>query len=457
MVKLKNKFNVLCSYKHFYEIYCLVICLVSLITWAWIPTAGLTMLMMFISVMLFFTNDIKYVLPGILNFIFVNGNNFSSNKIPIGLIISGVLLVASLIIYVIKNKPKIRLGWFGIGFIALAVSSIIPIFWSILREYPENSFMYILYFGWLLYLIIYVLIITLVKVDLKKELSIGMSYMGLLIAFECIIQTLRVMDQFDSIFSIYYYLGWGLCNEAGIMMLVALPFVFYLISTEELKLKIGNSIKVLIFVVALILTTSRATYLVSLVELGLLMCVLIYKSNHKKILIGAVSIGIVGVVAFLLIEKTIINSLIDKVFSLGLGWNGREHLYDKAIVHFKESPLTIIFGDGMVNEFEIVTSANKGLEVGSLRMLVYHSTFFQTLATMGIVGIVLMFIHFIQKYWLLFKKKGLFATYMLIGFICVDVYGMIDNTYHMYYYMIVLVIILGIIENINCKEEVENE
>ena len=44
--------------------------------------------------------------------------------------------------------------------------------------------------------------------------------------------------------------------------------------------------------------------------------------------------------------------------------------------------------------------------------------------------------------------------YILIGFVVVDLYGMIDNTYGMYYFMIPVVILMA---SLDCttKEEIE--
>ena len=36
---------------------------------------------------------------------------------------------------------------------------------------------------------------------------------------------------------------------------------------------------------------------------------------------------------------------------------------------------------------------------------------------------------------------------MLVGYLAVDAYGMIDNTYGMYYYMIPLVILMAALDN----------
>jgi len=41
----------------------------------------------------------------------------------------------------------------------------------------------------------------------------------------------------------------------------------------------------------------------------------------------------------------------------------------------------------------------------------------------------------------------LFRVTSVIGYVVVDLYGLIDNTYYMYYYMIVLVVIMASIDN----------
>ena len=39
--------------------------------------------------------------------------------------------------------------------------------------------------------------------------------------------------------------------------------------------------------------------------------------------------------------------------------------------------------------------------------------------------------------------------FLLVGYILVDIYGMADNTYHMYYYMIAISIIMACIDSDN--------
>ena len=123
--------------------------------------------------------------------------------------------------------------------------------------------------------------------------------------------------------------------------------------------------------------------------------------------------------------------------------NGRVEIWKSAISHFKESPLTIVLGPGICCDIRELTTA-----VGpQLTPLVFHSTFFQTLAMGGIFGILMLILHFFQKYKSTIKLGLPFILTVGVGFLCVDLYGLIDNTYHMYYYMIPLVITLAVMDN----------
>ena len=90
----------------------------------------------------------------------------------------------------------------------------------------------------------------------------------------------------------------------------------------------------------------------------------------------------------------------------------------------------------MIKELFIVGEVQEG-------QVVFHSTFFQTLIVGGIFCLAFLLIHLVQKYKMLFSLEKRLAIPLFISFIMVDAYGMIDNTYHMFYYMIPLVTMLA--------------
>ena len=90
----------------------------------------------------------------------------------------------------------------------------------------------------------------------------------------------------------------------------------------------------------------------------------------------------------------------------------------------------------MIKELFIVGEVQEG-------QVVFHSTFFQTLIVGGIFCLAFLLIHLVQKYKMLLSLEKKLAIPLFISFIMVDAYGMIDNTYHMFYYMIPLVTMLA--------------
>ena len=119
-------------------------------------------------------------------------------------------------------------------------------------------------------------------------------------------------------------------------------------------------------------------------------------------------------------------------------------------MNWKESPLTRIFGPGIVCDIQNIETA-AGYQDSPT---VFHSTFFETLVTGGLVGLLFMMIHFVQKYKNLRNCDSLFFLTVGIGFVIVDIYGFLDNSYHMYYFMLPLMVILAAIDTESKKDTV---
>ena len=79
--------------------------------------------------------------------------------------------------------------------------------------------------------------------------------------------------------------------------------------------------------------------------------------------------------------------------------------------------------------------------------VVFHSTIFETLIIGGIIGLGFLLYHLFEKYRACLKRNDIFYIFVIISYLFVDAYGLIDNTYHMYYYMIPLVILMACIDS----------
>ena len=113
--------------------------------------------------------------------------------------------------------------------------------------------------------------------------------------------------------------------------------------------------------------------------------------------------------------------------------------------------MTIIFGNGIISEMQV-----GGFTGFDTVYTVYHSTFFETLTVAGSVGIIALAFHFFEKYKQIFKYEKEFMLVLLVGYLFLDLYGMIDNTYGMYYYMVPLVILMASLDNPNEMKLFEN-
>jgi len=400
--------------------------------------------------LLFIFNDFKYIIPAGLMLIFSYNGGYESGSIPSEVVMYAGLLIGIIVLYSIFNfklgnlrKPKSF-----IGIVLLAISCIIPIFWNkVITE--ETKLLYFVYFGWVLYVVIYFIFgISLGKNSLRMTIF-TLSSLSLLLSFECLYKVMEIMknNPNENLLSLMYYLGWGLCNEAGIMICFALPFVFYEIIKSNNPIISALAItKAFIAMVGILLTTSRGAFLFGAIEFVTLTILMVIFSK-KKIT------NIVFYLLFVLLGCLFIhlNYGFDKlfediknyIFHNGMSDNGRKELWDRAIKCWSESPKNKIFGSGIVSEIEKRFSFNGDDNV----YIVYHSTFFETLAMGGIVGVCALCFHFFEKYKQLWKKEIPFVLVMLVGYLIVDAYGMIDNTYGMYYYMIPLVILMAALDN----------
>ncbi len=460
--KIRKYFYSLTEYKCFEEVYSLLFMFIALFSWRFDTMIGMGIILFIMVIVLIIYEDFNYIIPPTLYLLFCINEGFSNDEIPISLIILVSVLVLIMLFFFIKNikknglkLKKMKSFW---GLLGLAIMNLIPILWCDTIESPNEVF-YFFFFANLGYFIVYLLIMGgLNKVDLKL-LAVAISYMAILITCECIYRVYDLRDTKDSIFDLWYYLGWGLCNEAGIMICFSIPFIFYLLSKSNKILPfIAQFIKITFVLVGVLLTTSRGAYLCAFGETFILMIALIFTTKIRKqylVLLGCLVVICLSVF-FVFHDYTFsyVETIIDRVFTEGLDDNGRLEIWQQGVEKFLESPLYTILGAGICAVLQIRTTSGGTGEslINQLTPLVFHSTIVQTLVMGGIFGLVMLLIHLFLKYKNIIKLGLPFILSVGIGFICLDMYGLIDNTYHMYYFMIPLVIVLAVMDNACYKE-----
>jgi hypothetical protein len=139
------------------------------------------------------------------------------------------------------------------------------------------------------------------------------------------------------------------------------------------------------------------------------------------------------------INNDLFESIKNTIFKEGLDSNGRTDMWLDAMNIWKSSFRNVVFGSGIVSEIKELSLYHEVAE----SFVVYHSTIFEVLVSAGLIGFIGLIIHLYEKYKMVFKKGIVFGSLLLIGYIVVDLYGMIDNTYGMYYYMVPLAILMA--------------
>lgn len=446
MKKFCQKLTNLSENTWFSEIYIFILALVTFLGWFYGNIPGMIILIVIASLVLLFFGDLTYITPIGVFFIFTLKEGFPNNEIPISLIVVASIFIFILFIFVIKSGFKLRKMKSFYGLLGLALMNLIPIFWCNTVEKGYEVF-YFFFFANLGYLIIYLLFVNGIKNASLKFLAITMSYLAIILVVECGVMVYSLRESYDSIFKMTYFLGWGVCNEAGIMLCVATPFIYYLIaSANKIPYLIFNFLKLIIAILGVLLTTSRGSYLTMGLIIFILTFLLLFVTKRRRFMLYFATIFcilLIGlVIAFSKEAVAFINKILDEVFMAGLDDNGRKEIWDKGINLYKTNSLYKWFGAGICAIIEERMSAAGYQSVP----LVFHSTFVQTLVMGGIFGLVMLLVHFFEKYRNLFKTEKRFFLFVFVSYLCVDLYGMIDNTYHMYYYMIPLVIVLATID-----------
>ena len=431
------------------EIYCLAIAVASVLGWYFNSHWGYMAIVPITMVGVILLNDFKYLAISILGFIFANGNMFSSdasNVAPMQMIISAGLILIIALIYVIRNGIHLKKVKSGKALLLLAIMSPIPlIYHNIIRK--EDSGLYFLYFNYLLYFLVYLLFLFILDKKSFRFIKLSMGYMALLLAMECILYV------YNNGFTKGYNMGWGVCNEAGILMMVGIPFVFIdLIKAKKLEELFIPSAKIGIILFGMFASTSRGTYIFGFVLVLLLFVWTLIISKKRISILVLMLIAISLVVLYIHLNFGIVEfyeKVKDTIFEIGLNSSGRFELYKGATDIWATDFLTVTFGNGWVAEY-----ASERFPMMNV-YVVYHSTFFQMLATLGVLGVIILLFHFYEKYKQVFKFELSISVCLFLGYLLVDIYGMIDNTYGMYYYMLPLVIVMASLDNLDKKTSID--
>lgn len=215
--------------------------------------------------------------------------------------------------------------------------------------------------------------------------------------------------------------GWGNRNNVATFLLICAPMGIYL-STKR-RFPIVYILISMFEYACLIMTLSRGGILFGAIAGIFALFFSIVKANDRKkqIISWAVVVVAAGVVLAIFKDLTagVVESILNRVNVEGDYTSGRFDLYREAWKLFKQYP---IVGGGMGH-----VGTNAGMK-NDMGLYWFHSTLFQILGCMGLVGVLAYGYYYATKIYLLIKKrKSTFALFILAIWIGFEGYSMIDT------------------------------
>ncbi len=328
-------------------------------------------------------------------------------------------LPIAIVTHFIRFRVPFRIGKLFFPQLAVSVALLIGGLGTISLEHYTVGLVYalllgvaILFFYFLFYLYAY----PPKNVDFKYWIANILNFIGILIVAQVItryVQEFETLSRVGSGASI----GWGVGNNYSTVLLITVAGTFYL--ATQSKFSVLYLLTAVAQYIVIVIGWSRGATLFAAIILPMLLLALIIgtpKSNKRYMWFGIAITAAILVGALIAFWNPIVE-LVEKVLAQGTGVSGRDKLYQEAIDVFMDNPL---FGAGV--GFDGLYYAQE-----TMPMYWFHSTLFQIIGSMGIVGIIAYAWYYYARYRIMVRKRCLFSIFMLIGMIGFEGYSMIDT------------------------------
>lgn len=328
-------------------------------------------------------------------------------------------LPIAIVTHFIRFRVPFRLGKLFFPQLAVSIALLVGGIGSISLEHYTIGLVYalllgvaILFFYFLFYLYAY----PPKNVDFKNWIANILNFIAILIVAQVItryIQEYEIHSRIGSGVSI----GWGIANNYATILLFTVAGTFYLATKS--KFSILYIISAVLQYIVIVISWSRGATLFAAVILPFLLVAFFVttpKENRRFAFGGFVVVLAIFLGALIALWEPIMD-LVDGILAQGTGVSGRDKLYQEAIDVFMANP---IFGAGV--GFDGVYYRQE-----TMPMYWFHSTLFQIIGSMGIVGIVAYAWYYFARYRVMVRKHCSFSAFMLIGMLGFEGYSMIDT------------------------------
>jgi len=441
-------------------LYIFIIFLITMISWSFYKETppfdfnlynmiGVFLLILIGTFILIFFENTLYLVPILIGFLFIiNKSDMTFDTLTaLGFPIASITLVfVGFLVHVIRFKPKFKQKKFYIGFFLIATAYLAPLIYIPfdIRSIPVSITA-------TLYLIMYVFMSNTVKGNLNYLFKI-MMFANLLLTAEVFFYIYQgyllypEMDFYHRIFQGWNRnLGWANINDMCFYISLTFPSYLYFIFKKPSTYLTWF---LMIFpVIAVLLSKSRGGMIGFAVMLFGVFLFFILKGNKKHLTHGLVFL-LFSTLLFYINREILFLWYTELIESFGTDLNsfssGRIYIYTEGLKIFKAYP---IFGGGWISIYSFPFSG---------RLFMFHSTFIQALASMGLYGLVALLVHYYQVGSFMMRKLNLEKSLFLIGYLATQIHGLIDNVQFSVPYSVLIVLFLATWENSDVESSFEN-
>ena len=417
--KFLNKLNDFGDRFLYSRLYFALLCATIFLCWFFeVEAYGVIGIIFFASIVLIMRRDTTPLIP----IIFVVAMIFPRDIDPMtyaNVFYFFIPLPIAIVTHFIRFRVPFRVGKLFFPQLAVSIALLLGGIGSISLEHYTIGLVYaillgvaILFFYFLFYLYAY----PPKNVDFKLWIANALNLIALVIVAQV---TTRYIQEFEihSRIGSGVSIGWGIANNYATILLITLAGTFYLATKS--KFSILYLISAVLQYIIIVISWSRGATLFAAVVLPMFLIALLVgtpKENRRYMVTGLVIVLAIFIGALIALWEPIMD-LIDGVLAQGTGVSGRDKLYQEAIDVFMANP---IFGAGV--GFDGVYYRQE-----TMPMYWFHSTLFQIIGSMGILGIISYAWYYYARYRIMVRKRCIFSAFMLIGMIGFEGYSMIDT------------------------------
>ncbi len=403
--------------------FALSIMITSLISYLWGSCyLGLITIALSATIILLFLRDVTPLIIPIffVTYIFRDFSIFNTVWCIIILAPVAIALVLHFILYPVKN---FKLGGLSLAIAIVCLSLFLGgLLSKYIIEYPRSIANNILIGP--LVLIVYLLFINYIEppeyFDLKNYFCSALVCLGILMCAEIYYFYYHHTYLKDDYFS-YLSMGWGNKNGSAMVLLITIPAVYYYLAKSKYVLPYVFTLA--FFYLAMYLSNCDGCLAILCAFTPFILLFLFIRTKrYKKRLVIIAEIFVFVFLAFILciLKPQIVDTLIGYLLNKTSDDNLRSRLYREGWALFLKNPL---FGAGMGYYNDLYFKP----ELGLINVYYFHSTLFQTLGCLGLVGVFAYVYYYIARYKILLAKNTSFNLYTFYSFTMITCYGFIDT------------------------------